>query len=153
MVNHSILATVLQQIGRAARKIEIQAVAVVFVESKHILPKDMTYAAEKYFFARFPVAEGEKNATEKIVSSMYKDNMQIKSEGDLSAFHKVYLPLLWFLNTIGYRRRLVFACFADDSAYGRLAPDISCCDNCLYIHTRALMRKKILVCLNGSYMM
>ncbi len=106
--------------------------AVVFVKSKHILPKDMRHAAAEYFFARLPVTEEEKNETEEIISSMYKDNMQIRKEGDLSAFHKVDPPLLWFLNTIGCHRRLVLACFADDSAYGRFAPDISCCDNCLY---------------------
>ncbi len=92
----------------------------------------MTHAKEKYSFACLPMAEGEKNATEKMVSSMYKDNMQIRREGDLSAFHKVDLLLLWFLNTISCRRRLVLACFADDAAYGRLAPDISCYDNYLY---------------------
>ncbi len=132
IVDHSTLATVLQQIGRAARRIKIQAVAVVFVESKHILPKDMTHAVEEYSFACLLVAKGEKNETEEIISSMYKDNMQIRKEGDLSAFHKVDPPLLWFLNTIGCRRRLVLACFADDSAYGRFAPDISYCDNFLY---------------------
>ena len=132
IVNHFILATVLQRIGRAARRIEIQEVAVVFVESKHIFPEDMTHAKEKYSFTCLPMAEGEKNATEKIVSSMYKDNMQIRREGDLSAFHKVDLLLLWFLNTISCRRRLVLACFTDDAAYGRLAPDISCYDNYLY---------------------
>ncbi len=114
------------------RRKEIQAVAVVFVESKHILLEDMTNAADEYSFARLPVAKGEKNATEKVVSSIYKDNMQIRREGDLSAFHKVDPPLLWFFNTVGCRRRLVLACFADNSAFGSHAPDISCCDNCLY---------------------
>ena len=68
--------------------------AVVFVESKYILPEDMTNAVEDYSFACLPVAKREKDATEKIVSSMYKDNMQIRKEGDLSAFHKVDPPLL-----------------------------------------------------------
>ena len=68
--------------------------AVVFVESKHILLKDMTNVADKYSFAYLPIAKREKNAMEKIVLSMYKDNMQMKRERDLSAFHKVNLPLL-----------------------------------------------------------
>lgn len=33
---------------------------------------------------------------------------------------------------IGYRRQLVFACFADDSTYKRFVLDISCYNNCLY---------------------
>ena len=132
IVKHSTLTTIFQQIGRVAQKIEIMAVAVIFVESKHILPKDMTNAVEDYFFACLPVAKGEKDATEKIVSSMYKENIQIRKEGDLSAFYKVDPPLLQFLNTTGCCRRLALACFADDCAYGNLAPKMSCCDNCLY---------------------
>lgn len=58
--------------------------------------KDMKHAIENYFFACLPIAEGEKNTIEKIVSSMYKDNIQIRREKDLSIFHKVDLPLLWF---------------------------------------------------------
>ena len=126
IVDHSTLATVLQQIGRVAQKIEIRAMLVVFVEIKHILPKDMTYTAEECSFAHVPVAKGEKNITKKIISSMYKDNMQIRKEGDLSTFHKVDLSLLQFLNMTGCCRQLVLACFADDSAYGRFAPDVSC---------------------------
>lgn len=74
---------------------------MVFVESKHILRKDMIYAVNEYSFARLLVAEGEKNVPEKIISSMYKDNMQIRKKRDLSALHKVDPPLLWFLNMIG----------------------------------------------------
>ena len=69
---------------------------------------------------------------EKIVSSMYKDNMQIRRRGDFSAFYKVDQLLLWFLNTVGCRRRLVLICFADDSTFGSHALDISCCNNCFY---------------------
>ena len=107
-------------------------VAVIFVKRKYILPKDITNAADEYFFACLPIAKGEKNASEKVVSSMYKDNIQIRREGDLSAFHKVNSPLLWFFNIVGCRRCLVFACFADDSAFGNHTPDISCYDNCFY---------------------
>ena len=116
IVKHSTLATIFQQIGRAAQRIEILAVVVVFVESKNILPEDMTNATKDYFFARLPVAKGEKDIIEKIVSSIYKDNMQIRKEGNLSAFHKVDPPLLWFFNTTGCHRRLALVCFADDSA-------------------------------------
>ena len=132
IVKHSTLATILQQIRCAAQRIEILVVAVVFVKSKHILPKDMTNAVEDYSFARLPIAKGEKDAIEKIVSSMYKDSMQIRKKGDLSVFHKVNPLLLWFLNTTSCHRQLALACFANDSAYGNLAPKMSCCNNCLY---------------------
>ena len=132
IVKHSTFTTILQQIGRAARRIKILALAVIFVESKHILPENMTNAVEDYSFARLPVAKREKDATEKIVSSMYKDNMQIRKERDFSTFYKVNPPLLWFLNITDCHRRLALAYFADDFAYGNLAPKMSCCNNCLY---------------------
>ncbi len=50
-------------------------VAVAFVESKYILPKDMINAANKYSFTYLPMVKREKNATNKVVSSIYKDNM------------------------------------------------------------------------------
>lgn len=64
------------------------------MESKHILPKDMTHTLEKHFFACLPVIEGEKNVIEKIISSIYKNNIQIRLEKNLSAFYKVDLLLL-----------------------------------------------------------
>ncbi len=57
------------------QRIEIQVVAVVFIENKYILPEDMTEAADEYFFTYLPVAKREKYATEKVVSSIYKDNL------------------------------------------------------------------------------
>lgn len=44
------------------KKIEIQAVAVVFVESKYCLHEDITNAIDKYFFTCLPMAKREKNA-------------------------------------------------------------------------------------------
>lgn len=106
--------------------------AIVFVKSKYILLKDRTYAVEEYFFACLPVAEGEKNITEKIILFIYKEDIEIRKERDLFAFYKVNLLLLWFLNTISCHKQLVLACLADDSAYKCFALDISCCDNCFY---------------------
>lgn len=57
------------------QKIEIQAVAIVFMESKYILPKDITNIISKYFFTYLPIIKKEKNIMEKIVLSIYKDNM------------------------------------------------------------------------------
>lgn len=76
------------------RRIEILAVVVIFVESKYILAKDMIYIVEEYSFPRLPIAKGERDTTEKIVLSMYKDNIQIRKEGDLFVFHKIDLLLL-----------------------------------------------------------
>lgn len=58
--------------------------------------------------------------------------MQIKRKRDLSVFPKVYPLLLGFLNTVGYYRHLILVCFADNSAFASLAPNISCNNNYLY---------------------
>lgn len=84
---------IFQQIKHKAIKIEILAVIVVFVEKKYIFPENITNAVEDYFFAFLLIVKREKDTTKKIVSFIYKDNMQIKKEGDLSAFHKID-PLL-----------------------------------------------------------
>lgn len=115
-----------------AQKIEIEAVVIVFVKSKHILPKDITYTKDEYHFAHLPMANEEKNVTEKIILSMYNDNIQIRREKDLSTFHKFDWPLLWCFNTVGYHRHLVLAYFVDNFAFRDLAPDIFFCNNCLY---------------------
>ena len=67
---------------------------IVFMEREHILPKDMTSVTKDYSFIHLPALKDDKTITKKIISSMYKDNIEIKKEKDLSAFHKVDLPLL-----------------------------------------------------------
>ena len=55
---------------------------VVFVKNKHILPKNITNTIDKYFFICLPMAKEEENAMEKIVLSIYKNNIQINKEKD-----------------------------------------------------------------------
>ena len=76
------------------QRIEILMVTVVFVESKHILPKDITNVVKEYFFAHLPIAKGEKDTIRKIFSFIYKDNMQIRKKRDLSTFYKLNIPFL-----------------------------------------------------------
>ncbi len=132
IIDHSTFTTIFYQIKYVMQKIEIQAVAVVFVESKRILPKNMINAVDKYFFTCLPIAKGEKNVMKKVISSIYKDNIQIRKEGDFSAFYKVNLPLLQFLNMVDGHKYLVLTCFVNNFAFESHAPDISCYDNCLY---------------------
>lgn len=68
--------------------------AVVFIESKHILSKNMTEVANKYSFIYLPIAKREKNVMEKIVSSIYKINYYIRRERDFFVFYKLDLLLL-----------------------------------------------------------
>ncbi len=57
------------------QRIEIQVVAVVFMESIHIFPKDMTNTADEYSFTRLSMAKRGKNVIEKVILSIYKDNV------------------------------------------------------------------------------
>lgn len=66
---------------------EIQVVVVVFVNSKYILPKDITHAVEENFFACLPIVERGKNITEKIISSINQNKMQIRKK-------KIFLPFI-----------------------------------------------------------
>ena len=75
------------------QRIKIQAI-VVFVESKYILSKNITNAADEYIFIFLPIAKKKKNAIKKVILSLYKDNMQIKRKRDLSTFYKVNSLLL-----------------------------------------------------------
>lgn len=66
---------------------------VLFVENKHILPKNITNTVDKFSFTCLLIAKDEKNITEKVISSIYKNNIQIRKERDLSVFYKID-PLL-----------------------------------------------------------
>lgn len=57
------------------QKIKILAIAVIFVESKYILFKNMIYTIKKYFFAYLLIIKKERDAIKKIVLSIYKDNI------------------------------------------------------------------------------
>lgn len=124
--------------------------AVIFVEIKHILPKDITSTVEDYSFARLPEIKGGKTVREKIILSIYKDNMQIKKEVNLFTLHKVDLLLLLFLNIIGCYRQQALTFFMDDSDYENLAIEIFCYNNCLYSLNKNAKAKKVLVYLDES---
>lgn len=64
---------------------------MIFIESKYILPKNITYAAKEYFFTLLSIVKKEKNAIKKIILSIYKDNIYIRRERDLSIFYKFNL--------------------------------------------------------------
>lgn len=85
---------VLRQIRYVAQRIEIQTIAVVFVEKKQILPRDMIHTVKEYSFAYLPITKGEKNTIKNIVSYMYKNNIRIRKKRYFSAFYKFDSPLL-----------------------------------------------------------
>lgn len=105
---------------------------VIFMKSKYILPKNMTYTAKEFLFIYLLMAEKEKNISRKIILSMYNNNIEIRKKKYLFTFHKIDLLLLWFFDTIGSHKQLVLACLAGNSAYKRFVSNISCYHNCLH---------------------
>lgn len=49
--------------------------AVIFMDSKYILPKNIIHIAEVYSFTYLLMVKKEKNAMKMIISSIYKDNI------------------------------------------------------------------------------
>lgn len=104
----------------------------VFVENKYILSKIIINAVDKYSFTYLPLAKREKNIIKKIVSFIYKDNMQIRKKRDLFIFYKVNLLLLWFFNMVSYNRCLILICFVNNFIFVGYTLNILCYDNYFY---------------------
>lgn len=49
--------------------------AILFIENKHIVLKDMTSVVKDYSFARLPIIKKDKTIIEKIILFMYKNNI------------------------------------------------------------------------------
>lgn len=70
-----------------------------------------------------------------VIAQLYKDKLQSAKTGNI--YEKTDLGILWFLNTSGYKRRLILACFMCKKAF-KPSPNLAdCCDNCMYNHVDA----------------
>ena len=124
-------AILVQCIRQASRDLNICAIAVVFLEKKQILPNDISKATANISFARNLIIQDNEQATQLIMKKIYEGNMQICKEERLLPFHYIDLPLLYNINTLGYRQQLSLTCFLDDFAFHLCANEL-CCDNCNY---------------------
>ncbi|MCJ1265674.1 hypothetical protein MMC22_005554 [Lobaria immixta] len=106
------------RIGRAGRDKALSAVAIVFVESKHLLPQDVT-SDETSRFRDYTTAIGPEDGerAEEIILAFYKDNFQIRKEKVPTPYHAVDPAVPWFINTTGYPRRLALACYMSNTFY------------------------------------
>lgn len=69
-------------------------------------------------------------ATE-ITSIFHKNNFQNKKVKTPTLYHALDPAILWFINTIGCRKRLALACFMSSSFFTRQTAH-SYCNNCIY---------------------
>lgn len=130
ILEHLTLAALLQRIGRAGRDQAMPAVAIVFIDSKHILPEDIS-ETEDSLFREYTTAIGPQDGARaaEIISTLYENNFQHKRMKSESPYHAVDPAVLWFINTVGCRRCLALACFMSK---GSTVEHVHCCDNCIY---------------------
>lgn len=120
----------MQRIRRTARSVHYTGTAIVFVESKHVLSKEIPENNDFADLNSAVVANGEEEA-HAIISHLYKLNTQLRRERQLSLYHKVDPTVLWFVNTVGCQRCLILACFMQASAF-TMSFSFDCYDNCIY---------------------
>lgn len=120
----------IQKIESIVRSIYYTGIATVFIKSKHVLSKEISKASD-FASLNLTVTSDEKKVAHAIILHLYKSNTQIHREKQLGLYHKIDLTVLWFINTIGCRRRLIFACSMQASTF-----TISClfdyCNNYIY---------------------
>ena len=132
--DHVNLAVLLQKIGCAGRNRNIPAVSIVFVENKHILPRDVANIPNS-LFRDFQVAIRPKDGARasELIGQLYLESGFVhKKKKSISLFHDIDPALLWFINTTGCRRCLALACFMSNALAAKCACSLVCCDNCMY---------------------
>lgn len=134
--DHLVLATLLQRIGQAGQDASLPAVAIVFVQSKYILPENFLDDLNS-IFCNHSTAIGPQNGARaaEIVKTLYTDDnlqtdtFQTKKNKSASPYHKVDPAVMWFVHTTRCRRCLALACFMSSPVEHIKS---TCCDNCIY---------------------
>ncbi|MCJ1467000.1 ATP-dependent DNA helicase Q5 [Pseudocyphellaria aurata] len=123
-------AALIQRFGQATPDTRGEAIAILFVESRHILPKALEKRTD---FAGLDTAvkPGAEKAVHALVSRLPESDTRKRRESGLTSYHRVDRAVLWFINTTGCRRRLILACSMRNAAFST-AQRSRCCDNCMY---------------------
>lgn len=121
-------------LGRAGHSPDILAVAVTYVESKHLLPEEIKEG--DFVGYTDSVRLGDDENRQKIrafVQSLYKGGPEQQSARVKvsSAYHKLGPGILWYINTRGCQCRATMAAFIDATTYHGIRPD-TCCDNRIF---------------------
>ena len=112
-----ILVSLLQEIGQAGRDKILSAMTIVFVKSKHFLPEGIASDENSFFCAYITaIGLGDAQLAEEIISTLYKDNYQVKKKKVSTPYHAVDSAILWLINTVGCRQHLTLVCFMSNSA-------------------------------------
>ena len=121
----------LQQLGRCERNRQ-QAVALIFVKRKHIIPDGVDeLEGLDFVYLQLPIRMTNKLKIQEFVSKLYKHNLQTTHKKNLTAYHPVDLAILWFVNSTCCYHQLALACFMCRRAFCVMSHE-PCCNNCLY---------------------
>ena len=130
---HLTLPDLLQRLGRAGRDPTLQAVAMVFVNTSQILP-DNVHTLESSMFKdlQLPVTRDNQDRITNVIAKLYRNNLEPKRETGGNAYETTDPALLWYINTSGWRRRMLLACFMCKYAFQDKSGILDCCDHCIY---------------------
>jgi hypothetical protein len=128
---HLTSASQWQRIWRASRDPEDQAIWVLLVEQKQILPTEIPVSSE---WVDFNLAVSEQ--TEEHILELIKCMYILIENGNLIAtathYHHVDPPILWYVNTTDCRCRCVMAIFLQYNAFSHQPRVKGCCDNTVF---------------------
>ena len=112
------LPELLQRLGRAGRNASCQAIAVLFVNSKQILPDDIhTLEASPFKDLQMAVSCKNQDIITDVVAKLYRDNLQHNKEKDGNMYEQTDPAILWYINTSACRRHMLLASFMCKSAF------------------------------------
>lgn len=127
------LPELLRRLGCRGRDVSRPAIAIVFVETRQILLDDLnTLDGSAFKDLRLPVSQENRDQITDVIIRLYRENIQSKARKTGNAYQKTDSAILWFLNTIGCRRRMVLACFMCKMAFDDQLNRDNCCDNCMF---------------------
>lgn len=90
----------MQKIGRTIYSVHYTRIAIVFMESKHVLPKEILENSD-FVGLNSAVPANKKEEVYAISLHFCKSNTQIRREKQWSLYYKVDLIVLWFINIVG----------------------------------------------------
>lgn len=119
--------------GRGERDASCIAVAMVFVETRQILPNNVhTLEGSAFNDLRLPITRENRDQITDVIARLYCNHICLNAPKTEKSYQKTDPAILWFLNTTGCQRQMVLACFMCKMAFDDRIDWENCYDNCMY---------------------